>query len=76
MVLFYFKLKKISHEIYKIKKRMSDTNEDNIAIFQNYSSFKKDIYSLSQEITALRKTESLNNKASDSIDLYELNKAL
>ena len=76
MVLFYFKLKKISHEIYKIKKRMSDTNEDNIAIFQNYSSFKKDIYSLSQEITALRKKERLNNKASDSIDLYELNKAL
>lgn len=76
MILFYFKLKKISHEIYKIKKRMSDTNEDNIAIFQNYSSIKNDIYSLPQEITALRKTESLNNKASDSIDLYELNKAL
>lgn len=76
MVLFYFKLKKISHEIYKIKKRMSDTNEDNIAIFQNYSSVKNDIYSLSQEITALRKIESLNNNASDSIDLYELNKAL
>lgn len=55
---------------------MSDTNEDNIAIFQNYSSVKNDIYSLSQEITALRKIESLNNNASDSIDLYELNKAL
>lgn len=76
MVLFYFKLKKISHEIYKIKKRMSDTNEDNIAIFQSYSSIKNDMCSLSQEIATLRKTESLNNKASDSIDLYELNKAL
>lgn len=55
---------------------MSDTNEDNIAIFQNYSSVKNDIYLLSQEIATLRKSKSLNNKASDSIDLYELNKAL
>lgn len=76
MILFYFKLKKISHEIDKIKKRMSDTNEDNIAIFQSYSSIKNDMYSLFQEIATLRKKESLNNKESDSIDLYELNKAI
>ncbi|KID00267.2 hypothetical protein PU01_17140 [Hafnia alvei] len=76
MVLFYFKLKKISRGIDKIKKSMSDTNEDNIAIFQSHSSIKNDIYSLSQEIATLRKKESLNNKESDSIDLYELNKAI
>jgi len=76
IILFYFKLKIISHEIYKVKKKMSDTNEDNIAIFQGYASIKNDIHSLSQEIATLRKTESLNNKASDNIDLYELNKAL
>lgn len=76
MILFYFKLKKISHEIDKIKKRMSDTNEDNIAIFQSYSSIKNDMYSLFQEIATLRKKESLNNNESDSIDLYELNKAI
>lgn len=76
MILFYFKLKKISHGIDKIKKRMSDTNEDNMAIFQSYSSIKNDMYSLSQEIATLRKKESLNNKESDSIDLYELNKAI
>ena len=76
MILFYFKLKKINHEIYKIKKRMSDANEENRATFKSYTSVKNDINSLSQEIATLRKTESLNNKASDSIDLYELNKAL
>ena len=76
IILFYFKLKKINYEIYKVKKKMSDTSEDNIAIFQSYASIKNDIHSLSQEIATLRKTESLNNKAYDSIDLYELNKAL
>lgn len=55
---------------------MSDANEENIAIFKSYTSIKNDINSLSQEMAILRKTEELNNKASDSIDLYELNKSL